>query len=215
MGKKSKNQNETLDRIQIIKMRWILFCVFTAIFVIIVFGTLLIIFFGLGEPTENERNILFNVFIVEVGVSMTALFGLLFNLKKKPGVDPPVSNVSGNYEYEITCSDSRVTFLGECRIKQEGRRLHFSGERKKQIDGDEIENVSIAWFSQWGEICLDNKIRLDYSLTVNGGVRGYAALVVEAEPDEQDTLVGEFHLLEQAHVCGTVKFKKRLPKIGK
>ena len=208
-------KSDKLNEKQITKMRWILFCVFASIFVIIVIGTLLVVFFGLGKPTEKERALLFNVFIIEVGIAIIALFKMLFNLKKKPQEEKqeekPILEVGGRYEYEIECGDN-ILFLGECQIKQEGRRLSFSGERKKKTVGDKEENVSIPWFSQWAEICLDNKIRMDYSLTINGGIRGYSILVLESGLEAEDTMVGEFHLLEQAHVCGTVRLKKRLPK---
>jgi hypothetical protein len=206
---------DKLNEKQITKMRWVLFCVFASIFVIIVIGTLLVVFFGIGKPTGKERDLLFNVFIVEVGIAVIALFKMLFNLKKKPQEgkqeEKPILEVGGRYEYEIDCGDN-ILFLGECQIKQEGRRLSFSGERKKKIVGDKEENVSIPWFSQWAEICLDNKIRMDYSLTINGGIRGYSILVLEAGLEAEDIMVGEFHLFEQAHVCGTVRFKKCLSK---
>lgn len=207
---------DKLNEKQITKMRWFLFYIFASIFVIIVIGTLLVVFFGVGKPTEKERDLLFNFFIVEVGIAIIALFKMLFNLKKKPQEEKqeekPILEVGGRYEYEINCGDHTI-FLGECKIKQKGRSLNFSGERKKKIVEDKEENVSIPWFSQWAEICLDNKIRMDYSLTVNGGIRGYSILVLEAGLEAEDTMVGEFHLLEQAHVCGTVRLKKRLPKL--
>jgi hypothetical protein len=205
-------KQDKLEKKQITKMRWVLFCIFASIFVIIVIGTLLVVFFGVGKPTEKERDLLFNVFIIEVGIAIIALFKMLFNLKKKHQEEKPLLEVGGRYEYEISCGDHTL-FLGECRIKQKGRSLYFSGERKKKIVGDKEENVSIPWFSQWAEICLDNKIRMDYSLTVNGGIRGYSILVLEAGLEAEDTMVGEFHLLEQAHVCGTVRLKKCLPKL--
>ena len=205
-------KQDKLEKKQITKMRWVLFCIFASIFVIIVIGTLLVVFFGVGKPTEKERDLLFNIFIIEVGIALIALFKMLFNLKKRRQTEKPILEVGGKYEYELTCGDN-TSFLGECRIKQKGRSLYFSGERKKKIVGDKEENLSIPWFSQWAEICLDNKIRLDYSLTVNGGIRGYSILVLEAGLETQETMVGEFHLLEHAHVCGTVKLKKRLPKL--
>lgn len=203
---------DKLNEKQITKMRWVLFYMFASIFVIIVIGTLLVVFFGVGKPTGKERDLLFNVFIIEVGIAIIALFKMLFNLKKKHQQEKPILEVSGRYEYEIACGNN-ILFLGECQIKQKDRSLYFSGERKKKIVGDKEENVSIPWFSQWAEICLDNKIRMDYSLTVNGGIRGYAILILEAGLEAQDTMVGEFHLLEQAHVCGTVRLKKRLSKL--
>lgn len=204
----------TIDKEQMKKMRWVLFYIFASIFVIIVLGTLLMIFFGVGELTGKERDILFHTFIVEVGIAVIALFRLLFNLKKAREKEETVPDFAGTYEYEIATGD-KVLFLGECQIKQRGRSLSFTGERKKRTVENKEETVSIPWFSQWAEFCLDNKIRLDYSLTVNGGIRGYAILNAEAGFDTRDAMVGEFHLLEQDHICGTVRFKRRLSKGGR
>jgi hypothetical protein len=149
---------------------------------------------------------------IEKGFESFILKTYYNTMKQKERKEKPILDVGGRYEYEITCGNSTL-FLGECRIKQKGRSLYFNGERKKKIVGDKEENVSVPWFSQWAEVCLDNKIRLDYSLTVNGGIRGYSILIVEGGIEAQDTMVGEFHLLEQAHVYGTVRLKKRLPKL--
>ena len=63
-------------------MKWILFWVFIILFVTIVFLTLLSVFFGIGNPSENERSLLFKVFIVEIGLAVVALFYAMFNLKQ-------------------------------------------------------------------------------------------------------------------------------------
>lgn len=64
-------------------MTWILFAVFLAIFVAVVIGTLAALFFGFGELTDNERNVLFKAFIVEVGAAIFALFYSIFGLKRR------------------------------------------------------------------------------------------------------------------------------------
>lgn len=64
-------------------MRWILFWVFVALFVVIVLGTLGAVFFGFGNLTESERSTLFNIFLVEIGVAVVALFYSIFGLKKR------------------------------------------------------------------------------------------------------------------------------------
>ena len=65
------------------KMMWILFWVFIPLFVLIVFATLLALFFDFGSLTDTERDRLFYVFIVEIGLAVTALFYSLFGLKEK------------------------------------------------------------------------------------------------------------------------------------
>ncbi len=63
-------------------MRMVIFWVFIALFVIVVCATLGLIFFGFGSPTAEERSLLFNVFIGEVGAAVIALFYSLFGLRK-------------------------------------------------------------------------------------------------------------------------------------
>jgi len=63
------------------KMRWILFTVFVCAFVALVIFTMLMLFSGFGNVTENERGLLVKTFIVEVGIAVIALFYSLFGLK--------------------------------------------------------------------------------------------------------------------------------------
>ncbi len=65
-------------------MRWILFWIFVGLFVVIVLATLGAVFLRYGDLREQERETLFTVFLVEIGVAVVALFYSLFRLKK-PG----------------------------------------------------------------------------------------------------------------------------------
>lgn len=189
------------------RMKWVLFCIFVMIFVVIVAGTIATVFFDFGKPTPEERGILFKVFIGEVGIAVLALFKVLFGLKKKPAeVEIPVPNVAGKYKYELTCCDNKTLFGGECRVKQDGRSLNFNGERNKAKTGHKKEKVSIHWYSSWAELCDDKKVRLDYHITQNGGIRGYAVLDVGKSTSKE--MVGEFHFLKEPYVYGTIKFSR-------
>ena len=64
-------------------MKWILFWVFVALFVLIVVGTLAALFFGFGTLQQNERETLFRVFLVEIGLAVVALFYSIFRIKGK------------------------------------------------------------------------------------------------------------------------------------
>ncbi len=72
---------------QIFKMRWVLFWVFVAAFVALSAGTIAMLFFGIGSPTEDERSKLFNIFVAEVAGAILALFYSLFGLRRVP--QPP------------------------------------------------------------------------------------------------------------------------------
>lgn len=190
------------------RMKWILFFIFTSIFVLLVAATVMVVFFGIGSPSPKEREFLFHVFIGEVGLSVLALFKVLFGLKKSPvNKEAPVKNVDGKYKYELTCSEKNMVYSGECLVKQQGRALSFNGERQKECNGKKKRRVSYHWFSNWAELCLDDKIRLDYSLSNgNGGIRGYA--ILEINKKSSNGMTGEFHMLAQEYIFGTVKFKR-------
>lgn len=63
-------------------MRWILFWVVTAAFVAILIPTILAVFFGVGNLTNEERSKLFSAFLLETAVAVFALFYSLFGLQK-------------------------------------------------------------------------------------------------------------------------------------
>jgi hypothetical protein len=189
------------------RMRNVLFCIFLLFFVVIVAATIATVFLDFGKPTPEERAVLFKVFMVEIGIAVLALFKILFGLKKKPAKEEiPIPKVAGKYKYEITCCDNKTLFQGECRVKQDGRTLNINGERKKIKSGYKKKNVSIHWYSNWAELCEDKKVRLDYYITQNGGIRGYAILDVGQSTSKE--MVGEFHFLKEPYIHGTIKFNR-------
>jgi hypothetical protein len=66
-------------------MRWVLFFVFITLFTVIVIATLLAVFFGVGQLTPSERDLLFKIFIIEIGIAVATLFYALFGLKARKG----------------------------------------------------------------------------------------------------------------------------------
>ena len=50
-----------------------------------VLGTLGMVFFGFGSPTESERELMVKGLLVEVAACVIALFYSIFGLKKDPG----------------------------------------------------------------------------------------------------------------------------------
>ena len=69
-------------------MRWVLFWVFVGLFVVIVIGTLLAVFLGVGKLLASERDTLFRVFLLEVGAAVVALFYSIFGIKQKHTGEP-------------------------------------------------------------------------------------------------------------------------------
>jgi hypothetical protein len=65
------------------QMKWILFWTFLILFVLMVLGTLCMVFFGFGSPTENERELMVKGLIGEVAACIIALFYSIFGINKK------------------------------------------------------------------------------------------------------------------------------------
>lgn len=65
-----------------IRMRWILFWVFLAIYIVLVAATVHTIFIT-STPTPEERSQLFKVFILEIGLGIAALFYNIFSLRNE------------------------------------------------------------------------------------------------------------------------------------
>ena len=63
------------------QMKWVLFWVFLTLFVLMVLGTLAMVFLGFGSPTESERELMVKGLIGEVAVCIIALFYSIFGLK--------------------------------------------------------------------------------------------------------------------------------------
>ena len=64
------------------KIGIILFITFWLIYLLTSIGTLAMLFLGFGTVLEGERDILVNVFLVESGIAVIALFYSVFGLKK-------------------------------------------------------------------------------------------------------------------------------------
>ena len=62
-------------------MRWVLFWVMTISFVVIFVATFFAVFFGFGKLDDVEKTQLFRVFIIEIGVAISALFYSLFGIR--------------------------------------------------------------------------------------------------------------------------------------
>jgi hypothetical protein len=54
-------------------MKWILFWTFLILFVLSVLGTLGVVFFGFGTPTDSERELLVKGLIGEIALCVIAL----------------------------------------------------------------------------------------------------------------------------------------------
>ncbi len=74
---------------QLDRMRWYIFWIFIALFVIASILTILGLFFGVGDLNERHEDKLVMAFVIEVGVAVAALFYSLFGLKKPESASTP------------------------------------------------------------------------------------------------------------------------------
>jgi hypothetical protein len=197
------------EKKQIRWMRAVLFLVFVTIFVAVAVIGLLD---SIGILTLDEKeNSLFRYSCLAGVVSAVILwFKVHFGLKKRPVpevVEKAVRKVDGKYKYEIICSNNKTKYQGECVVKQDGRALAFNGEQTKESRGTRKKRISYHWFSNWAELCVDNKVRVDYSLANNnGGTRCFAVMSLGRRSGM--TMSGELHQLGQSYNIGTIKFKR-------
>lgn len=190
-------------------MRAVLFWVFVIIFIAVaVIGLLDII--GKLTLDKKVRQLIHYGLLAEVVTAVILLFKVYFGLKKRPVpevVEKPVRKVDGKYKYEIICSNNKTKYQGECVVKQDGRALAFNGEQTKESRGTRKKRISYHWFSNWAELCVDNKVRVDYSLANNnGGTRCFAVMSLGRRSGM--TMSGELHQLGQTYTFGTIKFKR-------
>lgn len=61
------------------KMKWVLFWVFTVLFVVIVIATVLTVFYGIGQLQDYERKALFYAFIMEIATTIGLLVKWIFS----------------------------------------------------------------------------------------------------------------------------------------
>ncbi|MEM9157743.1 MAG: hypothetical protein AAGB46_01745 [Verrucomicrobiota bacterium] len=150
-------------------MRWVVFIIVSILFTGLVVATFLAVFYGYGNPTESEREVLFSVFIVEVGASFIALFYSLFGIrrsKSNPIIDGLLnerlnvdSGLDGAGEEESCC---QLVFLGpgesaaEARYYEQGQKLKWKVEL---APGSEDSYVRISISALW-RICIEEKYLL-------------------------------------------------------
>jgi hypothetical protein len=67
---------------QYFTMRWIIFYVFMVMYVILMIFTILAVFFNTFELPEEQEEVLFYAFIIEIGVAVIALFYSLFEINR-------------------------------------------------------------------------------------------------------------------------------------
>lgn len=92
-------------------MRWIAFFVFFASYALIVFCTVLAIFFNVGSLAESYKTLFVTSFIVEISTAVIALFYYLFKLPR-PDTNDGVRKMTdgGNFESEkLTWQDALET----------------------------------------------------------------------------------------------------------
>lgn len=127
-------------------MRWILFWIFVALFLLIVVCTVLVVFFGIGSPNEEERSLLFKWFLGEIGAAVIALFYAIFGIRQAQFKQAVTLDESEEFstavpdaaqelrEIDHTAVDVQVREAGVTRFVQS--RDHYARVRESAtIDG--------------------------------------------------------------------------------
>ena len=134
-------------------------------------------------------------------------------------------DVSGKWEYFVYGHDRKYKHYGRCIIRQSLSRIVLNGERIKTQNRDTLqaswcdnsrmhEEGPIKWYSTWGEIGNDSKIRIEYDIHLpidDKYSRVVAYCIFEPEINDSDTdvkcLNGKYYHLE-GNVYGFIQFNK-------
>ncbi len=93
------------------KIRLTLFITMWSFFVVIGVLTIAMLFFGFGTVLENEREVLFNVFVGEVLAAIPALYYSIFKLKKTTNVTDGSSESMDELKTAIERKDNEIKKL--------------------------------------------------------------------------------------------------------
>lgn len=107
------------------KIRTVLFYIFTGFFVIISILTIASVFFSLGQPSESERATLFYTFIIEIGLAVAALFYLVFGIKKAESITKNCDDCLVKFGDKINVLSHRIDFASKVLNLQKYGSLKF------------------------------------------------------------------------------------------
>lgn len=93
------------------QMKWILFWVFLILFIVMVLGTLGIVFFDFGAPTENERELMVYGLILEVAACVVALFHSIFRLKKEDNLEINIEELKDEIKNDIQAYVNKLSAM--------------------------------------------------------------------------------------------------------
>lgn len=129
------------------QMRWVLFSVFLTLFTLMVVGTLGMVFFNFGDPTETERELMVKGLIGEVAACMIALFYSIFGLKGD--VESPNKLQEIDEIVAQALSKRETAKLGISKLSASGDEKPASEEKDSQIDG--VEPKEGEWLSKMSD----------------------------------------------------------------
>lgn len=88
------------------QMKWVLFWVFLILFILMVLGTLAMVFLGFGSPTESERELMVKGLIGEVAACIIALFYSIFGLKGGSEEAAKLQELENKIEHALSVIES-------------------------------------------------------------------------------------------------------------
>ncbi|MBM33525.1 MULTISPECIES: hypothetical protein [unclassified Arsukibacterium] len=107
------------------QMKWVLFWVFLTLFVLMVLGTLAMVFLGFGSPTESERELMVKGLIGEVAVCIIALFYSIFGLKS--------GSVDASKLQELeNKTDQALSIIESLRLSNDKNRVGIVSDSSEQ-----------------------------------------------------------------------------------
>lgn len=136
-----------------------------------------------------------------------------FILSRKSKSKPPLTvaiqptaatDLAGAWQYAVVDSGMTYRHSGTCSVVQAGMALQFNGMRLKMIRNRTEEDVRAHWDTSWSQICVDGKVRGEYSILAEPFTKGYFVLS-ELSPGK---MVGKYYTLAPNNLFGTIEFTK-------
>ncbi len=109
----------------------------------------------------------------------------------------PFYNLSGEWSYQVRTVDGDLSHSGHCTMTQDSITLGLDGYRtraRKLVGGTVVESdVYVHWYSVWGQICGDKKVRFEYYIDLPMSKVG-AVCRLDVSGDAK-TMAGDYYLL--------------------
>lgn len=177
------------------QMKWVLFWVFLILFVMMVLGTLAMVFLGFGSPTESERGLMVKGLIGEVAACIIALFYSIFGLRGETRDTARINDL----EEKINQTVSAVELLKA----NKNSAIMDTGYSVKESASDKDNIKNYEYISSFEKIISNFKMEPPFSLEEYE----LTPLAIDIKNDIRDAKPFDKNHREQSYIGLKVQWK--------